>query len=123
MRNGPELLWALRTQGFTFSICSASFSMGVTGFWTQAFAASKVLELLDTAFIVARKRPLTFLHCYHHCTVMIYTWHAYKEHTASGRWFICMNYAVHALMYTYYALMTLKWFHIPKRLVTCSLKS
>jgi len=118
LRNVPELLWALRTQGFTYSICSASFSQGVSGFWTQAFAFSKVVELIDTAFIVARKRPLTFLHCYHHCTVMIYTWHAYKEHTASGRWFICMNYSVHALMYTYYALMTLKWFRIPKRSVT-----
>lgn len=63
---------------------------------------------MDTAFIVLRKKPLIFLHWYHHVTVLIYTWHAYKDHTASGRWFIFMNYTVHSLMYTYYALRALR---------------
>ncbi len=74
-----------------------------TGFWTEMFLWSKAVELIDTAFLVLRKRPIIFLHWYHHVTVMMYTWHACKEHAASGRWFISMNYTVHALMYTYYA--------------------
>lgn len=45
----------------------------------------QVAELLDTVFIVARKRPLLFLHWYHHISVLVYTWHAYKDHTASGK--------------------------------------
>lgn len=56
----------------------------------------------------------------------MYTWHAYKDHTASGarkyfsynlvsgRWFIWMNYGVHALMYSYYALSAIK-FRPPKQ--------
>ncbi|KAK6054360.1 GNS1/SUR4 family protein [Cooperia oncophora] len=96
------------TNSFVYSVCTASYAQGVTGFWTEQFAMSKVAELLDTAFIVLRKRPLLFLHWYHHVTVLIFTWHAYKDHTASGRWFIWMNYGVHALMYTYYALRALR---------------
>uniref|UniRef100_A0A914D9F7 Elongation of very long chain fatty acids protein n=1 Tax=Acrobeloides nanus TaxID=290746 RepID=A0A914D9F7_9BILA len=65
---------------------------------------SLIVELGDTAFIVLRKRPLIFLHWYHHVTVLIYTWHACKDHNASGRWFMWMNFGEHALMYFYYAM-------------------
>lgn len=104
----PELLWSVQENSFEFSICTASFAQGVTGFWTEMFAFSKIVEFGDTAFIILRKRPLLFLHWYHHITVLIYTWHAYKDHTASGRWFIWMNYSVHAFMYTYYALRAMR---------------
>lgn len=75
-----------------------------------------------------RKRPLIFLHWYHHVTVLVYTWHAYKDHTASGRWFMWMNYTVplqypltyntylfkvHAFMYSYYALRAAR-IRVPK---------
>jgi len=40
--------------------------------------------------------------------------HAYKDHTASGRWFIWMNYTVHAFMYSYYALRS-AGVNVPKR--------
>lgn len=40
--------------------------------------------------------------------VLIYTFFLYKDHTASGRWFIFMNYFVHAFMYSYYSLKALK---------------
>uniref|UniRef100_A0A0K0DHW1 Elongation of very long chain fatty acids protein n=1 Tax=Angiostrongylus cantonensis TaxID=6313 RepID=A0A0K0DHW1_ANGCA len=113
VRMTPEWLWSWKENSFVYSVCTASYAQGVTGFWTEQFAMSKVLELLDTAFIVLRKRPLLFLHWYHHVTVMIFTWHAYKDHTASGRWFIWMNYGVHALMYAYYALRALR-LRLPK---------
>lgn len=32
----------------------------------------------------------------------------FQDHTASGRWFIWMNYTVHAFMYTYYALRAMR---------------
>lgn len=79
----------------------------VSGFWTWMFALSKLPELGDTVFIVLRKQPLIFLHWYHHVTVLIYTWFSYSEYTSSARWFIVMNYCVHSLMYSYYALRAL----------------
>lgn len=121
LRMSPEFFHTLYNYGFTYSICTMSFSETVTGFWTQMFGMSKAFELIDTLFIVLRKRPLIFLHWYHHITVLIYTWHAYKDHTAAGRWFIWMNYTVHAFMYTYYTFRSLgfhpsKW--IPMTVTT-----
>uniref|UniRef100_A0A914R0T5 Elongation of very long chain fatty acids protein n=1 Tax=Parascaris equorum TaxID=6256 RepID=A0A914R0T5_PAREQ len=65
MRMTPEMWWSITANSLEYSICTASFAQGV-------------MEFGDTAFIVLRKRPLLFLHWYHHVTVLVYTWHAYK---------------------------------------------
>merc|ERR1711981_1004167 len=65
-------------------------------------------ELGDTLFIVLRKQPLIFLHWYHHIATLIYAFHSYIDHTAAGRWFVTMNYSVHAVMYSYYAMRALR---------------
>ncbi|GMR39291.1 hypothetical protein PMAYCL1PPCAC_09486, partial [Pristionchus mayeri] len=110
LRMTPEWFWSWTGENdLKYSICVASYTHAASGFWTELFAMSKIAELLDTVFIVVRKKPLMFLHWYHHITVLVYTWHAYKDHTASGRWFIWMNYGVHAVMYSYYAIRSLKW--------------
>lgn len=44
---------------------------------------------------------------------MVYTWHSAMGLTASGRWFIMMNYAVHSVMYSYFALTSMG-FKIPR---------
>lgn len=82
-------------------------------------------------FIVVHKKPLIFLHWYHHVTVLLYCWHSYVTKAPSGkfpatcshfigrgkhsRWitilglfFVVMNYGVHAIMYFYYFLMSIK---------------
>ena len=51
-----------------------------------------------------RKQKLIFLHWYHHITVLLYSWYSYKDMVAGGGWFMTMNYLVHAVMYSYYAL-------------------
>lgn len=81
----------------------------VSGFWTWMFVLSKLPELGDTIFIVLRKQPLIFLHWYHHITVLLYSWYSYTEYTASARWFIVMNYCVHSIMYSYYALRSMRY--------------
>ncbi|MBW03447.1 Elongation of very long chain fatty acids protein 3, partial [Eschrichtius robustus] len=82
---GPLILW---------SFCLAIFS--------------KIIELGDMAFIILCKRPLIFVHWYHHSTVLFYTSFGYKNKVAAGGWFMTMNYGVHAIMYTYYTLKAAK---------------
>ena len=72
-------------------------------------------ELIDTFFIVIHKKPLIFLHWYHHITVLLYCWHSYVTKSPPGIFFVVMNYSVHASMYFYYFLMAArmrpKWFN------------
>ncbi|CAB1416016.1 unnamed protein product [Pleuronectes platessa] len=104
VRTGSYMLHILSSGGFRSSICDQSFYSGpVSRFWAYAFVLSKAPELGDTAFIVLRKQKLLFLHWYHHITVLLYSWYSYKDMVAGGGWFMTMNYAVHALMYSYYA--------------------
>jgi elongation of very long chain fatty acids protein 6 len=74
---------------------------------------SNYSELLDTFFIVIHKKPLIFLHWYHHITVLLYCWHSYVTVSPPGIFFVAMNYSVHAIMYFYYFLMAMhikpKW--------------
>lgn len=66
-------------------------------------------ELVDTFFIVIHKKPLIFLHWYHHITVLLYCWHSYVTTSPPGIFFVVMNYSVHATMYGYYFLMAMRW--------------
>lgn len=74
----------------------------------------------DTVFIILRKRPLIFVHWYHHSTVLVFSSFGFKYKIAAGGWFMTMNFGVHAIMYTYYTLKAAKvksprWF---PRLIT-----
>ena len=117
VRTVPELLYNLQHTSFESTICTEpqmAWGVGATGLWVQLFIFSKIPELLDTAFIVLRKRNVLFLHWYHHVTVLLYCWHAYATECGAGLYFVAMNYVVHAVMYAYYAAATLrivpKWF-------------
>ena len=84
------------------------FFEGPTGLWAWLFMWSKLPELIDTLFIIIRKKPLGFLHWYHHVTVLSYCWLAYYQKTGSGIIFLTMNYTVHSIMYAYYCMSALK---------------
>jgi elongation of very long chain fatty acids protein 6 len=113
IRMWPEFIYGLTNHGVQYTACNNNYTHGVTGCWSWYFILSKVPELFDTAFIVLRKQHLIFLHWYHHATVLIYCWFSGREFAASGRWFVVMNYTVHAFMYGYYAMRALR-FQIPK---------
>jgi len=111
LRTVPDLLYRLGSEDISATICtepSSSWGAGATGLWVQLFIFSKIPELVDTYFIVARQRPLIFLHWYHHVTVLLYCWHSYATEASQALYFVAMNYSVHAMMYGYYCLMALK---------------
>ena len=117
-RTIPTLVYNLHSMSLSDNLCTAprtSFGTGACGLWVQLFIYSKIPELLDTAFIVARKKPLIFLHWYHHVTVLLFCWHSYATEASTGLFFVTMNYSVHAVMYGYYYLMATgakpKWFN------------
>ncbi|XP_046658742.1 elongation of very long chain fatty acids protein 4-like [Homalodisca vitripennis] len=76
-------------------------------FWN--FLILKIVDLLDTVFMVMRKKNshITFLHVYHHVAMVVFTWFTgkyIKSHQAVFPGFI--NILVHAIMYSYYFLAT-----------------
>lgn len=114
-RTVPHLLFRIATYSFERTICEAphtAYGTGVSGLASQLFILSKIPELVDTVFIVLRKKPLIFLHWYHHVTVLLFCWNSYMEEAGAGIWFIAMNYFVHAVMYSYYFGQTVKM--VPK---------
>lgn len=115
MRTVPHLYWYLREKGFESTVCidpNLWYLDGASGMWVGLFIYSKIPELIDTVFLVLRRRPVIFLHWFHHLTVLLYCWHAYQLRIAPGLWFAAMNYSVHSVMYTYYACMAARLHHI-----------
>ena len=96
---------------FKDNICSRDsydiYRNGPGGFWFMLFVLSKIPELIDTVFIILRKRKLIFLHWYHHITVLFYCWNSYSNKLPNGVYFACMNYFIHAIMYGYYCTKAL----------------
>ncbi|CAN0906641.1 Putative elongation of fatty acids protein DDB_G0272012 [Linum grandiflorum] len=92
-------------------------------FWAHVFYLSKIYEYVDTLLIIlstsmSRKRRLSFLHVYHHATVVVMCY--ISLHTAQSMYpaVLVTNSAVHVVMYLYYLMCSLgkrpKW----KKLVT-----
>jgi elongation of very long chain fatty acids protein 6 len=108
IRTAPQLLHNLTNYTWRQNFCfdpESHYGSGSTGLWVQLFILSKFPELLDTFFIVIHKKPVIFLHWYHHVSVLLYCWHSYVTKAPTGIVFCVMNYAVHAIMYFYYFLM------------------
>ncbi|XP_008843853.1 elongation of very long chain fatty acids protein 3 [Nannospalax galili] len=114
---GTVRMWSymgtlLFTMGLKQTVCFTSYiEDNIVRFWSCVFLLSKIVELGDTAFIILRKRPLIFVHWYHHSTVLLFTSFGYKNRVPSGGWFMTMNFGVHSIMYTYYTLKAAKVRH------------
>jgi hypothetical protein len=72
--------------------------------WVALFCLSKIPELVDTALLVLQKKPVIFLHWYHHAVTLMYCWIAWIRVAPNGALFALMNLFVHTIMYAYYAI-------------------
>lgn len=60
----PNFFQVLRAKGLVHSVCVQDYEQGVSAAWAWLYMMSKMVELIDTAFIVLRKQKLIFLHWY-----------------------------------------------------------
>uniref|UniRef100_A0A6B2LFN9 Elongation of fatty acids protein n=1 Tax=Arcella intermedia TaxID=1963864 RepID=A0A6B2LFN9_9EUKA len=81
-----------------------TYNRGPIFFWIWIFHLTKFYELLDTLILVLSKRPLTFLHVYHHLLTLFITWYGVYAKVTFQWWGLLLNSFVHVLMYYYYAL-------------------
>jgi len=87
-------------------------------FWVYIFYISKYYELVDTVFICLKKRPLIFLHVYHHFMTLILVW-VCLEYKPVAQWVAeFTNAIVHTPMYFYYLLAVLKIKFPGKQMIT-----
>jgi len=71
------------------------------------FYISKILDFLDTVFIIIGKkwRQLSFLHVYHHTTIFLFYWlNLNAGYDGDIYLTIVLNGFIHTVMYTYYFL-------------------
>ncbi|KDN47753.1 putative FEN1-fatty acid elongase [Tilletiaria anomala UBC 951] len=104
-----EEIWPIfRERGLFYAICGAgAWTMRMETFYIINFYF-KFWELIDTIFLVLKKKPLQFLHVYHHSATALLCFSQLHGHTSVSWVVICLNLAVHVLMYFYYALTSLK---------------
>lgn len=116
----PNFLHVISTYGVQESTCKLTIlEDDRIGMWFMLFVFSKFVELGDTVFIILRKSQLQFLHWYHHVTVLVYSWFALAAGMyAAGYWFACINYSVHVVMYSYFAVRAFG-IRTPPQLAVC----
>lgn len=104
IRCTPPLIDLIRDRGYLGSVCFTNgHQIPEIAIWPYMFVFSKIWEFADTFFIVLRKKPLIFLHWYHHISVLCFTYYMFYARISLGHYFGVMNYTVHSIMYIYYS--------------------
>ncbi|XP_033108636.1 elongation of very long chain fatty acids protein 4-like [Anneissia japonica] len=96
--------YSYKCQPVDYSTSPLAMRMTSVCWW---FFFSKVIELLDTVFFILRKKnnQVTFLHVYHHSSMIVNWWLGVKYVAGGQAFFLAMlNSFVHSIMYSYYAL-------------------
>jgi hypothetical protein len=110
-RNLHFSLFSLSSQdgGIQAVFCDrgGKYQTGRYYFGVYLFYLSKYYELLDTLFLVLKKKPLIFLHVYHHPATLILCWYSLQVQLTPQWLCTTANAIVHTFMYYYYYLAVL----------------
>ena len=72
-------------------------------YWVYIFYISKYYELLDTVFIVIKKRPTQFVQTWHHNVVLHMFWIGMETRMFQCFPLVVFNSLVHVFVYGYFA--------------------
>lgn len=92
---------------FSDSACVDSWSTHRYANHIIIFCFSKLVELPETFYMVLERKPVAFLHWYHHIVTYTFCLVTLLVHNPGSIWFALMNLWVHAVMYFYYTLVTI----------------
>ncbi|KAF9453815.1 elongase of fatty acids [Macrolepiota fuliginosa MF-IS2] len=111
LSSGSALLLALMLEeivpriwrhGFHHALCADEAWTSRMEFYYMINYYFKYLELLDTVFLALKKKPMQFLHVFHHSATALLCFTQLNGKTSISWSVITLNLAVHVIMYYYY---------------------
>ncbi|KAG8708407.1 hypothetical protein FRC08_018916 [Ceratobasidium sp. 394] len=97
-----EVLPILWKTGLFAAICADESWTPRLEFYYMINYYIKYVELADTVFLVLKKKPLAFLHVFHHAATALLCFTQLNGHTSVSWVPIVLNLTVHVFMYYYY---------------------
>ncbi|KAF8622476.1 hypothetical protein AX15_006992 [Amanita polypyramis BW_CC] len=97
-----EVVPIVWTNGVFHAVCSEEAWTPRLEFYYMINYYFKYLELLDTVFLALKKKPLQFLHVFHHSATALLCFSQLNGKTSISWLVIMLNLTVHVIMYYYY---------------------
>ncbi|KAF8873708.1 fatty acid elongase [Gymnopilus junonius] len=97
-----EILPMIWNHGLHYAMCSEHAWTPRMEFYYMVNYYFKYQELLDTVFLSLKKKPLQFLHVFHHSATALLCYTQLNGKTSISWTVIVLNLAVHVVMYYYY---------------------
>jgi len=97
-----EMIPILWKRGLFSAMCADKSWTTRMEFYYLINYAFKYLELIDTIFLALKKKPLAFLHVYHHSATALLCYSQLDGKTSISWVVISLNLMVHVVMYYYY---------------------
>lgn len=101
-----EIVPIVYNHGFFYAICHHNAWTPKLEFYYMINYLFKYWEFGDTFFLVVKKKPLAFLHVFHHSATMLLCYTQLGGRTSVSWVPIVANLTVHVLMYYYYLMAT-----------------